>query len=153
MPLILLQTKIKASIETCFDLARNIDFHSESVKNSDEKAVAGRTSGLIELGETVTWEATHFGVRQRLTSKITAFEFPYYFTDEMVSGAFKAIKHEHIFTEEDDVTVMTDRFYFEAPLGILGKLANVLFLKRYMTNFLKNRNEYLKNIAESNTDF
>lgn len=95
----------------------------------------------------------HLGVRQRLTSKITALEFPYSFTDEMVSVAFKSIKHEHIFTEEGDFTVITDRFYFEAPLGIFGKLVNVLFLKRHMTDFLKNSNKYLKNIAESNAYF
>jgi len=49
MPLILLQTKIKASIDTCFDLARNIDFYTKSVPNSNEKAVAGKTSGIIQL--------------------------------------------------------------------------------------------------------
>ena len=69
MPLIELHTEINADIKTCFDLSRNIDFHKESLKHSNEKAIAGKTFGLIELGEWVTWEAVHFGVKQKLTSE------------------------------------------------------------------------------------
>src|SRR5690606_14216561 len=105
------KTLIKADVQTCFDLSRNIDFHTQSLKHSNEKAIAGKMSGLIELGEWVTWEARHFGIKQQLTSKITEFESPNYFTDEMVSGAFKSFKHEHIFQQKEGNTVMIDKFY------------------------------------------
>ena len=149
MPLIEIKTYIKADIKTCFDLARNTDFHKESLKHSNEHAIAGKTSGLIELGESVTWEAVHFGVKQQLTSKITEFNLPNYFVDEMVSGAFKSFKHEHIFIEEENHTLMIDKFYFQSPFGIFGKLANILFLKRYMKNLLITRNQFLKEKVES----
>ncbi|MBU2930100.1 SRPBCC family protein [Winogradskyella psychrotolerans] len=155
MAIIEIKTIIQADIKTCFDLARNIDFHKDSLAHSNEKAVAGKTSGLIELGESVTWEATHFGVKQKLTSKITAFKSPHYFVDEMTSGAFKSFKHEHIFETRTDnqfygnYTLMIDRFQFQSPLGILGKIANFMFLERYMRNLLKTRNEYLKLKAEN----
>ena len=97
MELITLHTFINADIKTCFDLARNIDFHQESLQHSNEKAISGKTSGLIELGEFVTWEAKHFGFTHNLTSKITEFESPNYFVDEMVFGAFTSFRHEHIF--------------------------------------------------------
>ncbi|WP_298896179.1 SRPBCC family protein [uncultured Psychroserpens sp.] len=148
MPLIEIKTFIKADIQVCFDLSRDIDFHKSSMVHSGEKAVAGKMSGLIALGEWVTWEAKHFGVTQKLTSKITQFDPPYYFVDEMVSGAFKSFKHEHRFQVENDYTVMIDTFYFQSPFGILGKIANVLFLKRYMTNLLVTRNTFLKEKAE-----
>lgn len=148
MPLIEVKTKIKADVKTCFDLSRNIDFHTASLVHSKEKAIAGKTSGLIGLGEWVTWEATHFGIKQQLTSKITVFESPNYFVDEMISGAFKSFKHEHIFQKKEQHTLMIDKFNFESPFGILGKLANALFLKRYMTNLLRTRNAYLKKTAE-----
>ncbi|WP_316930898.1 SRPBCC family protein [Lacinutrix jangbogonensis] len=148
MPLIELETKINADIQTVFDLSRNIDFHKESQEHANEKAVAGKTSGLIELNEWVTWEAVHFGVKQQLTSKITVFESPNYFVDEMVSGTFKSFKHEHIFASDGEQTIMIDKFYFQSPFGILGKLANTLFLKRYMTNLLTIRNLLLKQKAE-----
>ncbi len=153
MPTLEIKTLIKADLKTCFDLSRSIDFHKLSLEHSGEKAIAGKTSGLIELDEWVTWEATHFGIKQKLTSKITAFESPNYFVDEMVSGAFKSFKHEHIFKQssDDDYTLMVDKFHFQSPFGLLGKLANILFLKRYMTNLLMTRNEHLKIKAEEIT--
>ncbi|WP_340154852.1 SRPBCC family protein [uncultured Winogradskyella sp.] len=149
MPTIEIKTLIKADIKTCFDLARNIDFHKDSMVHSNERAVACKTSGFIELGEWVTWEATHFGFKQKLTSKITEFKSPTYFADEMVSGAFKSFKHEHIFTHQNGQTVMVDKFHFQSPFGLLGKLANVLFLKQYMANLLNTRNKLLKTQAEA----
>ncbi|HEY4327398.1 MAG TPA: SRPBCC family protein [Mucilaginibacter sp.] len=144
-----LSTPINAPIERCFDLARSIDLHIESMSQTGENAVAGRTSGLIGLGETVTWKAKHFGIWQTLTSKITEFQYPNYFTDEMVYGAFKSFRHEHLFYAINDQTMMKDIFIFESPLGVLGQAANFLFLNKYMTNLLKKRNEVIKIAAES----
>lgn len=117
MPKIELITKINAPIEKCIDL------HLESTKQTGEQAIAGRTDGLIELGETVTWRAKHFGIRQKLTSKITDFNYPNFFVDEMVDGAFKSFRHEHHFSKVDNHTVMKDVFVFESPLGVSGRLA------------------------------
>ncbi|WP_420488359.1 SRPBCC family protein [Gottfriedia acidiceleris] len=139
---------IKAPIQLCFDLSRSIDIHMESTLQTNERAVKGRTSGLIELGETVTWEATHFGVRQHLTSIITEFDPPYRFVDEMVNGAFKRFRHEHIFELQDDGTLMTDKFDYTSPFGPLDRLADKMFLQSYMVRLLIRRNEYIKCIAE-----
>ena len=142
-------TIINAPVERCFDLSRSIDLHMESTRQTGEKAIAGRTSGLIELGEKVTWRAKHFGIWQTLTSKITEFHRPNCFVDEMVSGAFKSFRHEHLFKQQEGQTLMTDTFSFESPLGLLGWLANVLFLKSYMKRLLLKRNEVIKQTAES----
>ena len=144
-----LSTPINAPIGRCFDLSRSIDLHMQSTKQTGEQAIAGRTSGLIELGETVTWRAKHFGIWQNLTSKITEFEYPNHFTDEMISGAFKAFRHEHMFFAVNNQTVMKDIFAFESPYGRLGRLANFLFLGRYMQKLLKERNRVIKEAAET----
>ena len=150
MPRIEIKTVLNSDIETCFNLARNIDFHQESFEKFNERAIGGKTSGLIELNEWVTWEAKHIGFVQHLTAKITEFEAPNYFVDEMVFGALKSFRHEHKFREsENNTTVMTELFYFESPFGVFGKLANVLFLKRYIKSLLKTRNEFLKEKAET----
>ena len=149
MPLIEIKTYIQCDIKTCFDLARNIDIHQESLKHTEELPIAGKTTGLIGLGEWVSWEAKHFGFVQHLTTKITEFESPNYFVDEMVFGAFKSFRHEHIFKTFKGGTLMIDKFYFEAPFGVLGHLVNALFLKRYMTKLLKTRNKLLKKEAET----
>lgn len=149
MPLIELQTEIKASKKIVFDLSRSIDLHTISTKHTNERAVAGKMNGLLELNESVTWKARHFGLYQKLSSKITEFEYPNYFVDEMVSGAFKRFRHEHYFREQNGLTLMTDLFDYKAPLGPLGKLADYLFLKRYMTDLLSLRNLTIKEFAES----
>lgn len=149
MPKIELETKIKGDIFDVFDLARNIDFHKLSASKTKEEAIAGKTSGLIGLNESVTWKATHFGVRQKLTSKITKFNRPISFTDEMQNGAFKSFKHEHKFSEENGFVVMVDIFEYESPLGFIGQIANRLFLNSYMTKFLIERNTMLKRHIEN----
>jgi len=111
--------------------------------------VAGVTSGLIGMDDEVTWEARHFGVRQRLTVRVTAFDRPKHFQDIMISGAFKRMVHDHEFAEHPTGTLMRDRFEFTSPLGILGKIADWLFLTSYMRRFIARRNEVLKRLAES----
>lgn len=149
MPSIELQTKIKADINTVFDLSRSIDLHKISTHHTHEQAIAGKTSGLIELDDSVTWKAKHFGIYQRLTSKITEYEYPTYFVDEMVKGAFKSFRHEHHFVAIDEGTLMTDIFDYQSPMGIFGSLADRLFLENYMTKFLSERNHVIKDYAES----
>ena len=149
MPVIELKTEIKADLETVFDLSRSIDLHKISTEQTNERAIAGRTEGLIGLGETVTWRAKHFGVYQNLTSRVTKYDRPNYFVDEMVSGAFKRFRHEHHFSELSDRTLMTDLFDYTSPFGLLGKLADKLILKEYMTELLTIRNRTIKNFAES----
>lgn len=132
MPGIELRTEINAEKEVVFDLSRSIDLHRISTEHTNETAIAGKTSGLIQLNESVTWKAKHFGIYQHLTSKITEFDRPFYFADEMVSGAFNKFKHEHYFSHFDCGTVMTDIFVYESPLGLIGKFADILFLKKYV---------------------
>ncbi len=149
MPIIKLTTFIQSSQEIVFDLSRSIDFHKISTPNTDEEAIAGKTTGLIELDEWVTWRAKHFGVYQKLTSKITAFERPNSFTDEMVKGAFKSFKHQHIFKKTENGIEMTDIFDYKSPFGVFGKLADAIFLESYMRSFLEERNQLIKEFAET----
>lgn len=149
MPTIYLTTFILAKPSVVFDLSRNIDLHQVSTKHTHETVVAGRMSGLIELGESVTWRAKHFGFFQELTSKITEFDQPNSFTDEMVAGAFKSFQHIHKFQPIRNGTNMIDVFSYISPLGILGKLADYLFLKKYMEELLMNRNAIIKDYAEN----
>lgn len=140
---------VNAPIERCFDLSRSIDFHMESTNGSNEKAVAGRLKGLILEGETVTWEATHFFVRQLLTTKIVSMQRPCRFYDVMQQGAFKSMEHEHLFLERQGSTLMKDTFLYETPYGFFGRLFDKLVLRRYMTDLLTERSNAIKAAAES----
>lgn len=149
MPKIHLETKIKADINIVFDLSRSVDLHKISTAHTNEEAIAGKTTGLVEVNDSITWRAKHLGVTQELTSLITDVKKPTYFADEMVKGAFKRFKHEHIFSEENGAVIMKDVFDYDAPFGILGKLADILFLEKYMTKLLEKRNQTIKKYAES----
>ncbi len=156
MPTINLQTIIAAPIERCFDLSRSVDLHMGSMSRTGEQAVAGVTSGLMGPGDEVTWEARHLGVRWRLTSRITVADYQqsHHFVDEQVRGPFAGFRHLHTFESLKDgaATLMTDAFSYAAPLGPIGRLADRLFLERYMRRLLEERNRYLKAVAESETD-
>jgi ligand-binding SRPBCC domain-containing protein len=142
--------QIAAPIERCFDLARSIEVHLLGTAKSGEQAVAGVTTGLIGPGQFVRWRAKHLGVRQHLTTKITAFERPHYFQDTMIQGAFKLMRHDHFFASiAANRTEMKDRFFFAAPFPVLGLLAERLLLRSYMANLLRQRNSVLKEVAKS----
>ncbi|NNE66786.1 MAG: SRPBCC family protein [Pyrinomonadaceae bacterium] len=149
MPVIKLNTEIDAPIERVFDLSRSIDLHTRTASQTNERAVAGRTEGLIELGESVTWTAVHFGFRLSHTSLITEYDRPVHFKDSMTQGMFSRFDHDHEFEEMDGVTRMMDRIDFESPFGILGNIFDTLFLTRYLEGFLNRRNSMIKEFAES----
>ena len=143
-------TTIDAPIEVCFDLSRDIDFHVRTMEQTGERAVAGRTSGLIELGETVTWEAKHLGFRRRLTAQITAFDRPHHFRDEMTAGAFRSLVHDHRFEVRDGRTEMIDELIFRSPFGPIGWLVDRLFMAGYLRRLLTQRCEMIRCEAEKN---
>lgn len=149
MPLIHLETFIAAPIELCFDLNRDIDVHIRSTARTRERAVAGVTSGLIGAGQDVTWEAVHFGIKQRLTTEITLCERPHVFIDEQAKGPFQGFNHRHVFRDVPGGTLMIDDFDYSSPFGILGLLADKLFLERYMRKLLVERARVIACIAES----
>src|SRR5690606_38833374 len=131
MPIIDLELFVRAPIERDFDLSRSVDVHLASTFQTEERAIAGVTAGLLQRGDVVTWEARHFGVRQRLTSRMVSVSRPSHFRDSMVSGAFRRFDHDHFFAAAGDGTLVTERFDFDAPFGPVGaKDLRTVFLWR-----------------------
>ena len=149
MPTIHLTTFIAAPIERVFDLSRSIDVHKKSLAHTNEQAVAGTTSGLIQQDETVTWKAKHLFKVRILKSLIVQMDRPFLFTDEMVKGDFRSMKHEHHFKKVANGSVMIDLFSFEIHYGNIGKLINAVFLTNYLKKLLEKRNHFIKEYAES----
>ena len=149
MTRIVIDTKIRAPIEFCFDLARDVNAHSQSAAFSSERVVApGRTEGLLELGDLVAFEGRHFGIRQRFVARITTVDRPSRFVDEMVQGSFKWLRHYHEFKFDDGITTMRDTLEWESPLGVIGRLADSLFLRRHMHWFVSTKQNRLRHMAE-----
>lgn len=149
MPSIHLTTVIHAPLQRVFDLSRSITLHKRSMSHLKEEAIRGRTNGLIEYGETVTWRARHIGKTRELTTRITAMSKHGSFTDEMEQGDFTFMKHDHFFKEIENGTVMIDILEFGTPYGVLGKWFEKLYLCKYMRRLLELRNDIIKEYAES----
>ena len=77
------------------------------------------------------------------------FDRPHHFRDSLVSGAFKRFDHDHHFESVAGQTLMKDTFDYTSPFGILGRIADFVFLKRYMSRLLRTRNGVIKSVAES----
>jgi ligand-binding SRPBCC domain-containing protein len=145
-------TVIRAPIERVFDLARSVEVHLVGNVHWGEQAVAaaGATSGLLGQGQQVTWRAKHFGLRHELTSEIAAMERPMHFQDVMIRGPFREMQHDHFFrVRNEGVTEMRDVLRFAAPMALLGRLAEIAVLRRYMKRLLYERNQVIRQIAES----
>jgi ligand-binding SRPBCC domain-containing protein len=149
MASIRVETLIKARIDRCFDLARSAEAHLASTAQTNERVVSGRKEGLFELGDSVTWEATHFGLRLRQGSKITRSEPPHVFVDEGTSGPLDHFRHVHQFIPERGATLMVDTFEYELPVHLGGRLADRLVVERHMRRLLTVRAAYLKQQAEA----
>ncbi len=144
--------RVRAPRERVFDLARSVDAHVASTPGTDERPIdvdGGKTSGLMTLGDQVTWRARHLGVVQHLTSKIVRYDRPAHFRDSMVRGAFAGFDHDHYFDDDGTGgTLVRDVFVFRSPLGALGRLVDRVFLDRYMRRLLAERARILKELAE-----
>ena len=150
MPSIRLETVIAAPAAACFDLSLSVGAHTASMSASGERAVGGVTSGVMKLGDTVTWRGRHFGITFWMTSAITEYDYPNRFVDEQQRGPFRRWWHEHTFTAmANGATLMTDVVEFRSPLGLLGSVADRLVLDRYMPLLLRQRNAWLKDTLEA----
>ncbi|SEG99951.1 Ligand-binding SRPBCC domain-containing protein [Nonomuraea solani] len=142
-------TLVPAPPEVVFDVSLSVELHASSMRHSGERAVAGVTSGLLGLGDQVTWRARHFGLTWHMTSTISAYDRPASFVDEQVRGPFRRWHHAHAFEPADGgaATLMTDVIDFTAPAGPLGALADLLVLRRYMTKLILLRNAHIERAA------
>lgn len=144
-----IRTTIAAPPTTVFDLSLDIDAHMASMADSKERAIGGVTSGLIGLGEEVTWRARHFGIPFTMTSRVTEFDRPNRFVDEQQRGPFRRFHHEHLFERAEGGTVMIDRLAFDAPVGVIGSVVERLVLDRYLQKLIEQRGEHIKAEAEA----
>ena len=150
MPKIVLKTLIRAAPAVCFDWARDAQLHLESARQTGERIVGGRAEGLWELGDEITFEGVHLGVRQQLSARIVAFERPRCFRDEMTRGAFASLSHTHIFQAlPNNRTRMIDVLEWRAPLGELGALFSDALVEAHLKRFLRARAWHLKARAQN----
>lgn len=142
-------THIKAPIERCFDLARSVDFHKISVSEIKEESLAGIRTGLIGPNQHVLLQNWIGGLRFSTEMKLTQFARPHHFSYLMVNNIFRKVIHDYHFYDLKEETVMVDHLYFEPRFGMLGEIINFLFLRKFLIRILTQRNDMLREYAET----
>jgi ligand-binding SRPBCC domain-containing protein len=144
VPEIVQRTMVRAPVGEVFDMSLDLDVERVAGRRFRVRAVegAGRTTGRIELGERVRWRVRLLGaVPVTHTSEIVELEHPHRFVDEMAEGLFARFRHEHSFEAEGPrMTIMTDRMSWRSPLGLLGRVADAVFVRRTLRQLLADRN-------------
>jgi ligand-binding SRPBCC domain-containing protein len=152
MPVLEFVTNVAAPPDRVFDCARDVGLHTRSFASTRERVVGGRTDGLLDAGDEVTWEARHLLLRRRMTVRIVMYERPRWFRDQMVRGPFRVFHHDHYFEPVRDGTRMTDVVTFRAPLGWFGNLVAHMVIAPHLQRLLEERNAVLKAEAERATE-
>lgn len=141
-------TEIDAPPQVVFELALDMDVHAASLAGTGETATTSSGDAHLGLGDQVNFTARHFGLRWHMTSRVTEHDSPRRFVDEQVRGPFQAMRHEHSFEQNGSGTRMVDRVDFAAPIGLIGKAAERLWLRRYLRRLIQDRGQHLKAMAE-----
>ena len=140
MPTLIIETRINAAPETCFDLIR------QASRETNVQTI----NGAFEKGQTVTFQSSFLGFEQNLTLEITEFERPKIFIDEMIKGNFKTFRHTHEFTlQNNSQTLLKDVFEWTSPFGIVGRIFDEMFLIKRLRKISLRRNQRLKQISET----
>ncbi|MDQ4215726.1 SRPBCC family protein [Microbacterium capsulatum] len=144
MPAFALERLIPAPVERVFALSLDVAVHVESMTAHDERIVGGVGSGLMREGDTVTWDARHFGVRFRMTSLVFDVDPPHGFSDRQLRGPFAEFRHRHTFTPSGDGTLLRDEIEFRSPFGLLGRIVDALVMRRHLIRLIEQRNDTLE---------
>mgnify|MGYP001488632176 FL=1 len=80
----------------------------------------------------------------RWVTEITHVKEKEFFVDEQRLGPYRMWHHEHIFKIKEDGVLMTDIITYIPPFGLLGKLANNLFIKRRIKKIFDYRSQIIE---------
>jgi ligand-binding SRPBCC domain-containing protein len=108
-------------------------------------------AGPPGLGQEVILRLTQFGIPAgTMHMKFTEFEYPFRLSDTQLKGPFKKMFQRRIFTDiGDGYTRLTDRFEYELPLGLLGRLAQKILVGRMIEQMFVYRQNALRKFLET----
>ena len=97
-------------------------------------------------GTLIDYRIKLFGVPMKWRTEIKQWEPGANFVDQQLSGPYRLWHHQHTFEAVDGGTKMVDRVDYALPLGFLGRLAHVLFVKRTLACIFRYRYEAVDSI-------
>ena len=111
-------------------------------KNKDEKMYPGMiityiVSPLLKIK--LTW-----------MTEITQVKEKSFFIDEQRLGPYTMWHHQHIFKQTEEGILMKDIITYIPPFGIIGKIANFLFIKNKVNKIFDYRNKKIDSLFNNN---
>ncbi len=86
------------------------------------------------------------GLKMHWVTEITHVVENQYFVDEQRFGPYQLWHHKHFLKEVAGGVEMTDILHYKAPFGIIGKIANALFIKNKINEIFQYRFQKLESI-------
>jgi ligand-binding SRPBCC domain-containing protein len=86
------------------------------------------------------------GIPTNWVTEITHVRVQSYFVDEQRDGPYQLWHHQHIIVPEKKGVLMRDIVSYQPPYGILGKMANALFIKNKLNEIFDYRTQILNKI-------
>ena len=83
------------------------------------------------------------GIKMNWVTEITHVKEKEYFVDEQRSGPYSIWHHEHKIEPVEGGVLMTDIVSYKPPFGILGSIANSLFIKKQLEEIFEFRRKAL----------
>jgi ligand-binding SRPBCC domain-containing protein len=84
-------------------------------------------------GMIITYKVSpFFGIKLNWMTEITHVKEFEYFVDEQRMGPYKMWHHQHKIKSIEGGVIMTDIVTYQPPMGILGSIANFLFIKKQL---------------------
>jgi len=90
-------------------------------------------------GALIDYDLSLFGVRFGWRTLIEAFELDERFIDLQLKGPYRLWRHTHEFRDVPGGTLVRDRVEYELPLGVLGRAAHAVFVRRTLRNIFDYR--------------
>ena len=103
----------------------------------------------MKAGALIDYTIKVMGMPVRWTTLITAYDPPNMFVDQQLKGPYSFWHHTHTFSQTPDGTLITDEVRYVLPLGILGRLAHFLFVRRQLIRIFDFRAGSIENYFNS----
>lgn len=87
-----------------------------------------------------------FGIPTKWVTEITHVLNKSYFVDEQRVGPYKLWHHQHIILPQNDGVLMKDIVSYQPPLGVLGRIANALVIRKTLDEIFDFRTKALEKI-------